>query len=183
MFFSVFLGFGYFYLNKNITDVNQNTEKIPYEQTLTENKGILLTINGRQTFVYLDFIESKTVVSLSPQTGENNIYGYPCDYTVIGSDELIIKIIDNVGGIELKQNGAYLRFTGLQVCEVLKRSNSNDLRKEVITAVCQNIVKYGVNKAFFTDVINNSKTNLNVTDCFFWDKHLGKVCMQLNFID
>ncbi len=184
MCFVIFIGVGYFYLSKNFEETDNKAENIPYTQTLTENAGILLCENGNSTFFYLDFSDKVLTVSLTPEDSfEGRIYGYSHNYTVTANWDLIIAIIDNVGGVELEVESEKLRYTGLQVAELLKRSNSLELRRQVIIAACEKIRKYGVNSAFFGDVINKSETNLNHTDCYFWHEYLGEICANIRFID
>ena len=184
MCFAIFIGTGYFYLNKKIKTVNQNLDNVPYSQENNENKGILFSLLGKETFVYLDFFESKVVISINPEKSfEGQIYGYSHDYTVTAGDELIISIIDNVGGVELVSEGESLRYTGLQVAELLKRTSSTDFKKSLISEICKKIAKYGVDSNFFTDILNNSETNLNLAECYFWSESLYKLCANPHFID
>lgn len=182
--FLLFFGFGYFYLNKNIKSVNQNTENVPYRQISSENAGVLFIINGQETFVYLDFFENKITVSLSPEPSfANAIYGYSHNYTIKGNNELTETIIDNVGGIELEINGEVLRYTGLQVSDILKHTNSTELKRNIVTAIIKNIAKYGVDSSFVVNIINCSDSDLNLSKCYLWNDLLQSVCGNIHFID
>lgn len=184
MCFVIFTGVGYYYLNKNIIDIDKEVQNEPYYQSITENKGILLTLNNVNTFFYLDFLENKLTVSLKPQFYESqNVYGYSCDYKVKGDNELLSLIIDNVGGVELKIEDEKLRYTGIQVANLLNHTDSIELRREIISSVCNKIAKYGVNSGFFGDIINNSETELTLFECYFWDDHFKEICNNIVFID
>lgn len=180
----LFVGTGFYYLNKNFETANQVTEKVPYKQNLCDNKGVLFAINNKEIFVYLDFLESKIIISLNPEkSDEGKIYGYSHEYTVTGNDDLVVALIDNIGGIELDADGEKLRYTGVQVCELLKRSDSLELRRNIITEVCKKIERFGVDSSFVVHIINNSENNINLGDCYFWDENLAEVCSNLHFID
>lgn len=184
-FICVFLvGVGYFYLNRTSQKVNSSPQNIPYYQTYPESKGILFSLGGSNTFIYLDFSDRKLTVSLTPEESfENQIYGYSHDYTINGDNNLAAFIIDNVGGINLTQNGEKLRFTGNQVCELLKRSDSVELRREIINGITANIAEYGVGDKFISDIINNCETKLKYSECYFWDDYLQDICKNVNYID
>lgn len=182
--FAFFVGVGYYYLSKSFTEANNEASKVPYTQSLSENRGILLCCNNEKVFFYLDFLENKLVVSLSPETAENGlIYGYTHDYTLEGNNILISNVIDCVGGVELLIEDQKLRYTGLQVTELLKRSNSTDLRREIIIDACKKISEYGIGNEFFSIIVNYSKTQLNFSECYLWREYLPQLCENLYFID
>ena len=79
---AIFIGTGYFYLDRKLSVAEQKTEKIPYYTHLPENKGILFNICGNLTLCYLDF-EEKTVSVVSAVNyalDEGRIAGYTVDY-------------------------------------------------------------------------------------------------------
>ncbi len=182
--FAFFIGIGYFYLNESIKETDNKAEKIPYSQTPSENKGVLLCFGEENIFLYLDFIESKLIVSLKPeQSFQNQIYGYSHDYTVSADKSLIVEIVDNIGGVELEIENQKLRYTGLQVKELLNRSASIELRRDIIKDVCKKIYEYGVDSSFFSSIINLSDTSLKFSECYFWKDYLPKLCANTHFID
>ncbi len=181
---AVFVGTGYLYLSKSIKQADNEVLNIPYRQTLSENKGILLVCNGENVFFYLDFIDNKLVVSLSPDKARNGeIYGYSHNYTLEGNDTLISNIIDCVGGVELLVEDGKLRYTGLQVVKLLKQSNSKELRRDIIKDTCKKIAEYGIGTDFFSTIVNKSKTDLKFSECYLWREYLPQLCENLNIID
>lgn len=182
--FAICVGAGYLYLSKNFKQADNDVENVPYNQTLSENKGILLNCNHESVFFYLDFLDNKIVVSLSPENPQNNkIYGYSHDYTIESDNTLITNIIDCVGGVELFVEETKLRYTGIQVSELLKKSNSKELRCDIITKVCEKIELYGIGNEFFSSILNNSKTELKFSECYLWREYLPLLCGNLHFIN
>ncbi len=182
--FTVFVGAGYLYLSKNFKQADNDVENVPYNQTLSENKGILLNCNNETLFLYLDFLENKLLVSLSPENSQNGkIYGYTHDYTIESENTAIANIIDCVGGVELLVEDTKLRYTGAQVSKLLKQSNSKELRRDIVTNACEKIALYGIGNEFFSGVLNNSKTELKFSECYLWREYLPQLCANLHFID
>ena len=182
--FAVFVSAGYYYLSKSFTQADNEASKVPYSQTLTQNKGVLLTCNSEKIFLYLDFLENKLVVSLNPEPSKDNkIYGYTHDYTLKGDNTLITNIIDDLGGVEILIEDTKLRYTGLQVTELLKQSNSETLRREIIVDACGKIAEYGIGNDFFSTLVNDSETELKFSECYLWREYLPQLCANLHFID
>ncbi len=182
--FLIFLSLGYFYLSDNIKEIDSNTENIPYNQVPSENVGILFSWVDEEAFFYLDFFESKLIVSLNPdKTNDGMINGYSHTYTVNANDMLIVDCIDNIGGVELLYNDEKIRYTGIQLLELLKRTNSLQVRRDIIKEAVEIFENYGISSSFFSDVITNSNTNLKLSDSYFWADYLPLLCENLYFID
>ena len=182
--FAIFVGSGYIYLSKKFKQANNDVNNVPYSQTLSENKGILFNCSNEKFFLYLDFLENKLVVSLTPEISSNsNIYGYSHDYTINGDSTVINNIIDCVGGVELIYEDTKLRYTGLQVNQLLKRSHSKELRRDIISKVSEKIVTYGIGNEFFSGILNNSITELKFSECCLWRDYLPQLCENIIFID
>jgi hypothetical protein len=182
--FSAFVGFGYFYLNDNSEVTNNVTSSIPYKPEPPQNAGILLTINGDETFFYLDFFNEKITVSLKPEEPFNNeIYGYSFDYKIESDSSLISYVVDYVGGIDLKVENQDLRLTGEQVKALYDGNVSLDFKKEIIEVLAGKFTQTFVGVEFFSDIINATQTDLKIIDCYFWDDYFNKVCNNLHFIE
>ncbi len=177
---AIFIGAGYYYIDKSFTSVDSNIESIPYAQETPENAGVLFEISGEKTFIFIDFEKENLMVCLNvPEIIDDKIYGYQLDYQISGSTEVIGEMVDYLGGIELLD----IRYTGVQISEILKSNNSIELKRNIITQICQNVSKYGVAVDFFTDIITSSKTDLTVPKCYFWDDYAKSICKTIKFID
>lgn len=183
---SVFLS-GYFYLNNllNITSVAKNEEKIPY-YSVPENTTILFKICNDNLLIDLDFNESIINVLLVDESFSTNtdLYGYSVDYTVKSDYDLVSFLVDNVGGIELENDGELLRYTGVQICEMFEYSKvSNDKKNEIIKKIIDGIAVTGLTKEDMLFIIEESETNLNFSIAYLWVDHIKELCKFPRFIN
>ncbi len=181
---TVFVGMGYYYLNKSFTQTENKTENIPYSQEVNENVGVLFKIGNQEAFFNLDFFNKRIIVSLTPEKPtDSKIYGYPHDFTVQGESEVLINIIDYLNGLELTTDNEKYRYTGSQVVDLIYTQKLKDYEREIIKAICERISKQGVGTDFFADIINNSVTDLKLPDCYFWADEMSTLANNLHFID
>lgn len=180
----LFVVVGYFYLQNNFKQTEIKSESVPYSQELDQNVGILCRIDEEPTFFYLDFERELVVVSLTPDlSNEKEIFGYPVDYKIESSLNLAREVVDYLGGLELELGGEELRYTGFQIIDILSTENNSDLKRQVVCEVLSKISQNGVGTDFFVSVIENSKTNLSVSDCFNWKNSIKKLCLRPQLID
>lgn len=181
---SIFIGIGYYYLNKNFTETDNIVQSVPYKQQSPDNAGILLNISGEETFVFLDFENENLTISLTPDfITENSIYGYSLDYKITGNVSILIFIVDYLGGIELKNDDSISRYTGVQIAEIFSTNNLKDFKKELITSICKKIHEKGIATNFFVNLIEMSETDISVPTCYFWADHINSMSSNLSFID
>lgn len=179
----VILGLFYWYVQTNVAPTENEVNNVPYVQQKPDNAGILLEIGGEKTFLYLDFQNTLLSVSINPPLHSQEIYGYPIDYTITSHYELLVFIVDYFGGVEIFSNGETLRYTGLQICETVKRSTDKQLRRDIIDDICKKISEKGVSTEFFVEIIQKSKTEMRLVDCYFWYEDLWEMCKRVEFID
>lgn len=184
---AVFTVGGYFYLKSNLTaETENNVSQVPYSSPLPENSGILLDINSSRTFFYLDFEEEKLSVII-PQDGyiiTDKLFGYPVNYHIQADYSFMADIIDFIDGIELPAENELLRYTGVQVVEMLAAAEDPaQLKREIISAVLQKISENGFERDGFLYIIENSKTNLTVPDCYYWSDHIADLCRNGGIIN
>ncbi len=181
---AVFVGAGYYYINKSLEPVQNNTESVPYYQQKADNAGVLLEIDGLPTFLYFDFENEKLIASINPDVANSgNIYGYTVDYTVKTDISVLGDIIDYVDGIELSINDTVLRYTGVQVVELMSVSTSDDLKKAILKGIALKISQNGIGADLFLNIIEKSKTDLKLPDCYFWAESMNELCRNLQIID
>ena len=86
-------------------------------------------------------------------------------------------IIDAVGGIALKIGEETLSLTGVQVSNILETNTEREeLRREIAEQIILKISKQGFDRENVLYIIENSKTDLTVPDCYYWSEHLKEVC-------
>ena len=170
---------GYFYLSDKIKPAENHTESVPYSAAEPENAGVLLEISGDRTLFYFNF-DDKTLsaVLIDGDAAQSDIYfGYPVNFTVKGDYGLVAGIIDRIGGIALTQNGETLRLTGVQATDILTTTlDSKSVKREIITAAFLQIANSGFEKDCFVYIIENSKTDITVPDCYRWNEYMSALC-------
>ena len=182
--FTLFLSIGYIFVSKNLKKVNTKIEDVPYTQETPNNVGILFNINGDKTYAYLDFDEKKMIISLSPEEPfENEIYGYPLDFELNATTNLISEVADYLNGIVLDLEDGKYRYTGSQIKDILSEKSSKDFKTMLVKSICDRISESRIQVDFFAKIIENSQTNINILDCYFWDDYINDVCKNLYFID
>ena len=179
----VFVAAGYYYLSQNFNQAEIKTESVPYAQESPDNAGVMFSIGEEKTFLYLDFEKKALVVSAQPETDDGYVYGYPVNYSIECGYNLIVQMVDYVGGIELTVNEQSLRYTGIQAADIITTSFSIDFKKAVIRALCDKIAINGIGADFLVTVIENSKTDLTLPDCYYWKDYLSELCENLQMID
>ncbi len=182
---ALFVGSGYLYLRKNLLPADHNVSSVPYSFSAPENRGMMLDICGGLTFLYFDFEDERLTVIIPPeQEYTEEIFGYPIDFTVTADYRLLSAVIDYADGIELSSDGAMLRYTGVQVADILSRTvDAADLKREIITALMKKIGENGIDGEVFQYIVENTETNLTVPDCYYWDRFIGRLCKNGGIIN
>ena len=114
----------------------------------------------------------------------DTLYGYSVDYLIEGDYDLLSGIIDIAGGIEMENGEEVLRFTGVQVTDILSRTTDREeLRRKIISKIIEKIRETGFQKADFLYIIENSNTNLTVPDCYYWSDYITDLCTNARIIN
>lgn len=182
---SLFVGGGYFYLRQSFKEAENKVSSIPYSFSAPENKGIMLDICGGLTFLYLDFSEERLKVIIPPETeyGEE-IFGYPIDFTVKTDYTFVSGLIDCADGIELNLDGETLRYTGVQIADILSRTvDASELKRQIIAALLEKIGENGIDGEFFDFLVESTDTDITVPDCYYWEKFITKLCKNGGIIN
>ncbi len=176
----LFFGVSYAYLRINLNKVAKIEQKdytVPYEH-IPDNAGIgLLLPDNSAVLVYLNFENSCiNVVNIDNYDAGNNLYyGYTVDYTVEMNYQLISGLVDRLGGVNIQLGGETLRYTGVQVVDLITGNKDNNIKSQIINEVFRQISKNGFSKENFVYIIQNAKTNLSLLDCIYWLDYIDKI--------
>lgn len=186
---AIFFGAAYAYLdyhvNNDTANVDQKDYTVPYNPT-PENCGIAFVFpNNSAALVYLDFnnvnIRLLDIESFDPSRPE--YYGYTSDYTVYTSYELIEGIIDRVGGIDINHNGETMRYTGVQVIDLIAYGYTADIKQQILLQIFKKISQNSFSKDDFVYIIENSESNLSFLDCIYWLDYIKEMSGRINIIN
>ncbi len=175
--------------SEKLIGVNVKKENVPYfaESELPKNTtllfsfedgyGLALQLDFQNAFIDAVILEKATFV-------EAEKYGYFIEETVYCDYTFILDFIDVLDGIELNIFGEKLRYTGVQVCNILAVNNKSiKTKREVLCAVFEKINKNGFSSEALSCIINNTKTSLSAPDCFGWTEHIAKMCGSYNIVN
>lgn len=185
---AIFFGAAYAYLqynfNKAAAKAEQKDFTVPYER-LPENCGIAFVLpTGSALLAYLDFEDSSIkLLDLAEFQVQTEYFGYTADYTVQVSYELIGGIIDRIGGISIGHGGEALRYTGVQVVDLIADGSAQDIKKQIILQIFNGISKNNFSKDDFVYIIENSKSNLSIIDCIYWLDYIEDMCNRISFVN
>lgn len=176
----------YFGITGNKKTTDNSVTSIPYyNQTPPDNAGILFRFQGGgSVFLNMDFYEEKiSVILFDEKTVKQSVidYGYTVTYTVDTDYIFLSEFIDRIGGIELSLDGSLLRYTGVQVTDLLKNGSVD--KKQVISLVLQKISKNGFSKNDLLYIIKNTTTELNFPSGYPYIEPLPKLCRNVNFVN
>lgn len=183
-----FLG-AYAYLDYNLkrqtAEADRKDYTVPYEQKL-ENAGIAFLLpDGSAVLAYLNFEnDCINVINIEQYDSGNDLYyGYTADFTVETDYKLIGGIIDRVGGVNIEIDGETLRYTGIQVIDLISQNSNSGIKNQIIIGVFEQISKNNFSKDDLWYIIENSNSSLTVIDCVYWLDHIGQVCRTINFVN
>ncbi len=186
---AIFFGAAYAYLDYNFsktaTDIDQKDYAVPYNRVPKSCGVVFVFPDNTATLVYLDF-DRENIRLLNIDAYEQSCpeyYGYSVDYNINISYELIEGIIDRVGGIDITQNGETLRYTGVQVMDLIAYDRVEDIRKQILTQIFDKISKNNFSKEDMVYIIENSEGNLSFIDCIDWLDYLKSMSSRVNFIN
>lgn len=183
----LFFAASFAYLQINLQPNQEADAKdysVPYE-SLPQNKCIVLSFPSESALLLnLNFTEKCIyAANLDDFSQEaDSYYGYTVDFTLCLDYEDIAGIIDLVGGVNLELNGETLRYTGIQLTEILSVDSENSVKSQIINAVFDSISKNGFSNSDFAYIIENSDTNLTMPDCFYWSEYFSDMCTRVWFI-
>lgn len=172
-------------LNKQTAEADQKDYTVPYEN-LPDNAGIAFLLpDSSAVIAYLDF-ENRciNVINIDAYDITNNLYyGYTIDFIVETDYQLIGGIVDRVGGVNIQLNGETLRYTGVQVIDLISVNSDANIKPQLITQIFKQISENDFSKDDFIYIIENSKSNLTVVDCIYWLDYIGEMRGNINFVN
>lgn len=182
---AVLVSGGYVYLRRSFRPAEGQVSKIPYSFSMPDNKGIFFDIAGNCAFVYLDFTNEKVSVII-PQAEDFDAtdFGYSEDFKIKGDLSVLAAIIDYAGGITLDDNGEQVRYTGVQVSDIMSRSTESEKQlRLIIPAIMRSVAENGLEDEAFNYIIDKSDTDLTVPDMLMWQNYISKLCKNGGIIN
>ena len=183
-----FLG-AYAYLDYNINKQATKTEEkdysVPYKN-IPDNAGIAFALpNGSAVLCYLDF-ENTCIKVLNIEDYDRNnstYYGYDVDYNVQTDYDFICGIIDRVGGVSIEINDEIMRYTGVQVIDLISSDYDSNIKNQIIAQIFDCISKNNFSNDDFVYIIENSENDLSIVDCIYWLDYIGEMVKKISLVN
>lgn len=166
------------------TEVKENT--IPYEKAVPEDTGLLIKFeSGSAVMVFLDFSYERILAAVIDDytDGAELRLGYDIQYTFDANNTFLEGVVDRLGGIDLDIENAPMRYTGVQVNDLVSKNDDGELKRQILSAIFAKISKVGFSTDDFVYMIENSDTALTVPDCIYWAEHIGNMCLRYMIIN
>lgn len=175
----VFTGssFVYLHFSKRAQKTNEQPSPVPYAAAPKEAE-IRLHFPHSYATLFLDFENEE----LGVYTNNDEFRFAEEDYCfdIECTEVLVAGMIDRVGGLELNMDGERLRYTGLQVTSLIYgEKGTPQRRRDALEEFFQKASVNGLSRKDFIYIIENTKTNLTVPDCFYWPEYIGETCKNI----
>lgn len=179
-----FFSSAYLYLDYNIFSGIKETDtsiyNIPYSKKQPDDAGILFSFpDDRAYLLFLDFGKEKAFVAIIDEykKGKTEYFGYDVSYTLNADFDFLAGIIDRLGGIELELFYEKLRYTGIQVIELIALETDTDiLMRKIVSAILIKISENGLNNDDLIYITEHTDTNLTIPDCYYWLDYISVMC-------
>ncbi len=175
--------------SEKLIGVNIKKEDVPYQAEteppknttvlfcFEDESGAAIQLDFENNFIDVVILEKANII-------EAEQFGYFPTETVYCDYSFLLKFIDTIDGINLNIFGEELRYTGVQVCNILAvNSGSIKTKRDIISAIFEKISKNDFSSEVISCIINNTKTSLNAPDCFLWADFIGDMCKSYNIVN
>lgn len=179
----------YLYLYSGLkTAQNAETKEntIPYQKDPPEDCGMLFNFeSGSAVMIFLDFSDARILCAVIDDynEGDEERLGYKIDYTIKANHTFTEGLIDNFGGINLDLDGTPLRYTGVQVADLISKSSDGEIKRQVVCALLEKIARFGISTDDLVYIIENSTTSLTIPDCIYWIDLVPEMCLRYMIIN
>ncbi len=168
--------------------VNDPIEKVPYK--ISEAPlfwGVLINFaGGKSLYLAFDAENNDTSVLLLPEMASESAvteYGYAVNTVSKADLDFLSLLIDSFGGIELNSDGETFNFTGVQVSEMLRKSNDIEFKKRIANKLLVKIKEQGFKKEDILLLIENTDTNLTFPEGYYLDETVNNSLGSIRFVN
>lgn len=172
-------------LNKNLQSADQKDYTVPYRQT-PQNACVGFVFPSENVYlVQLDFQNEdiKFVTVSNFDFKKREYFGYKTDYLLECDYNWLAELIDCIGGINLETEGENLRYTGVQVVDLISTGHLEAIKDKLFTEIFLQISKNGILKDDFVFLLENCKGDLSLVDAIYWLDCLKEMCQHVTFVN
>ena len=154
---------------------------------MPDNCGVLTEFPDETgCVIYFDFANSSITALFCDDVNEigKEYKGYSVDYNLKADYPLLSGIIDRSGGINLDIKDGLLRYTGIQITDILSTiGDPTNIRSIIAKAIFKSISENGITTDDMVYIIENSETDLSVPICLSWPEYLKDMCRNSTVIN
>ena len=111
-------------------------------------------------------------------------FGFYTNEKVNFSYKSLMDFIDTIDGINLDIFGEEMRYTGVQVCNIIAVNKGHiETKVKILKAIFNKIHKIGFSSDALYCIMNNTDNTLSVPDCYGWTDYLGDMCNRYNIVN
>lgn len=164
----------YLYLSYSLKQskkaADRKAEDVPYFNP-PENCGVLLGLpSERSVLFFLDFEkEILYIIDVNTHFSESEAYvGYPVDFKCKADYYTLSLFLDRIGGVDFETEEGFCRLNGIQICDMIKTENSDEMRFNLVCAFCERVSQTGLTADDFVFLTDNCDTDLTMPVCLYW---------------
>ncbi len=168
--------------------VNDSVENVPYKTSEAPLFwGLLIDFSGGKS-VYFGFDAEKgsTSVLILPESSSEAAveeYGYAVNTVSKADFDFLWSLIDSFGGVELNSDGETFNYTGVQVAEMLKKSNDTEFKKRVANKLLLKIKEQGMEKKDILLLIEETETILTFPEGYYLNETVNNSLNNIKFVN
>lgn len=167
----------------------ESAEKVTYYDTEAPDVYGMFFSFPEGKSIYLNFNKDigQTRVLLLPNNAKSSdveLAGYEIDADFMANHDFLAALIDRFEGIEFSTSAdGTLNFTGVQVTAQLSKSNSVELRRDIIKALLKKIEYEGLTTADMLFLIENCETNVSYPKVYLLPETINNSLKTVSFIN
>ena len=174
---------------KPLVSISVPKDDVPYEAepeypadttlffTFEDGFSLCVSLKFKEGFISALFLEN------AGKKAFENFGFYPSE-TIHFSYASLMDFIDTIDGITLDIFGEEMRYTGVQVCNIIAVNKDHvETKVKILKAVFNKIYKIGFSSDALYSIMNNTENTLSVPDCYGWTDYLGDLCNRYNIVN
>lgn len=180
---AIFIGISVLMLRSQSQPIDKSESQVPYAEAEGTPKGLLFNFDeGNSVFLYFNPDENNTMAILLPHDCDETAvanYGYTVFRRIKTDYDMLEEFIDRIGGIEIDN----MRYTGVQITDMLRQSLDKQLRRNVISGIFNRIAKNSLTSENLVFIIENSNTSFSFPDGYSLLLEIQSLANNLYFVN
>ena len=166
----------------------ETPQNVPYvSDEAPDFFGLLMRLEGgASVYCGFDKVGAKTTVIMLENGAQSSAvleYGYFIDCEADATFDFLARFIDNFGGIELNTDNGLFKYTGVQITDMLTKTNDIDCKKRVIGKVLTAMQQRGLERADLLMLIEQTETDLSFPSAYYLHDTINSSLRTITFVN